>query len=371
MQKDLSRWIVIRIGVAAVLVAPLIAPLVGCGGSAKTDDVQKSPATVKTTVGTETKTADPAPTPKSPATPTGPLKPIEGKSPAAWVALITNAIEGETARDLLRQADGEVIPLLIAATRSSDAVTRRNALAVLKDRRDRDNPEIVEAMIVALADADAAVRSVAVKSVREVGPAGKSAIGPLTKLLANPGEKRHIRLEILLLLGELGPHAAAAVPAVTQVLLKSPERFSRTRALRTLEKIGLKQEGVLAALAASLAGDQNVGIRLDSLELISRLGPAAAPVTARLIGAFRDPERDIRTGASKVLEDIGAKAVPALIEATTSTHNNTRHYALFTLGHIGPAARAAIGPLTKLLQHEHKTTQTMARQAISSIKGDL
>src|SRR5437660_755236 len=74
--------------------------------------------------------------------------------------------------------------------------------------------DAVPALVEALADGDAELRSRAAGLLGGVGPAAKDAVPALARALAD--EHEEVRVAAIVALGDLGPVAAGAVPALTR-----------------------------------------------------------------------------------------------------------------------------------------------------------
>ncbi len=167
----------------------------------------------------------------------------------------------------------------------------------------------VPALVRALDDPDASVRSNANKALASVG---RGALPELVAALAGPSE-RTVR-GAAAALGELGACARPAVPDLAQ-LLERPE----------------------AAIAAARA--------------LSRLGPAASGAIPHLVRGLESAsggERQARIQALGSMGPAARAAVPSL-EACLERGEDALHAAA-ALGSVGPAAGHAVGALVRLLQ---------------------
>jgi hypothetical protein len=60
--------------------------------------------------------------------------------------------------------------------------------------------------------------------------------------------------------------------------------------------------------------------------------------------------RHRKNGPVHPLDDAGAASVPVLVELLSCEEKNVRLFAIQSLGHIGPGARAALGPIRQIRQ---------------------
>jgi len=85
-----------------------------------------------------------------------------------------------------------------------------------------------------------------------------------------------------------------------------------------------------------------------------------------LIDCFEDP--NVRVGASKAIETLGARAVPRLIEALGSDSMDVRIWSVHTLGKIGCAASAAATALADLMQSKETSLRAVAARSLGRIR---
>ena len=86
----------------------------------------------------------------------------------------------------------------------------------------------------------------------------------------------------------------------------------------------------------------------------------------QLIKALGD--RNVRYGAAIAFAQLGSEAVPALRKSLASDEPEPRVWAAYTLGEIGPAAKAAVGDLKKALGNKSDAAlRAAAAQALGTI----
>jgi len=179
------------------------------------------------------------------------------------------------------------------------------------------------------------VRAAALRSLRQAGPAVPETLAAAREALAdraalvrleaaktlwhfeaNPAEIIPILVEILpteegwqaaYALGDIGPPAASAAPALVEVL--RTERIAR--AFRTppssalaLGKIG---PGAIPALVEIIT-HADLRVRLNALAAFGFMGRPGHPAVPRLLGLLRDREREVRHVAALTLASLGAPA---------------------------------------------------------------
>ena len=82
---------------------------------------------------------------------------------------------------------------------------------------------------------------------------------------------------------------------------------------------------------------------------LAELGPAAKAAIPDLAKVLRDPDRYVATDAGRILEKMGADAVPSVVEMLQDPDPRVRELAVRTLQQIGADAKAAVPALTQRL----------------------
>jgi HEAT repeat protein len=122
--------------------------------------------------------------------------------------------------------------------------------------------------------------------------------------LKSPDEKT--RMWAAVMLGELGPSAKPALPALVAAL-SDPNRVVRDRVVWALVFIDPTGKEVLIHLYAPLK-DTDAGVRTTTVKAIGRLGPAAEPAIPELERLLQDPAPSVRMAAAYALVEIGPAA---------------------------------------------------------------
>ncbi len=128
-------------------------------------------------------------------------------------------------------------------------------------------------------------------------------------------------------------------------------RGSNERARWTVRRWGLLLAGWTAAVA--VAAPPTPLPEPDNKEVVKKL-----------VEALKDPDLDVRQNLGVALSKIGADAVEPLVVALKGDNVDRRAGAAYSLGLIGPPARAAIPALLDALKDE---TTEVRRQASYSI----
>jgi HEAT repeat protein len=226
-------------------------------------------------------------------------------------------------------------------------------------------------------------KAAAAAALGEIGPGAHAAVPALVVALTDWQEG--VRGAALAALKQIEPQwtqseaARAAVPRLVAALVA--EKAVRTAALATLEKIDpqwRQSEAAQAAvprLVATLKTWQS-HVRVAAVEALGQVGPGAHAAVPALVMALTDQEETVRTAALAALKQIdpqwtqseGARAVvPRLVAALKNGGASEKTDAAVVLGQIGPGAQAAVPGLVAALAAREKAVRTAAVQALGQI----
>lgn len=162
----------------------------------------------------------------------------------------------------------------------------------------------------------------------------------------------------------MGTNAAAAVPALGQVL-REPHVGLSSLAASALTQQGTN--GVPVLIAALDDGDFN--IRSAACNSLGLLRSNAAPAVPRLARIISEERGAIASAAMVALARIGEPAVPAMVNLLGDTNSLTRQLGAAALAQMGihnnPAARPAILVLTTAASDEDPVVRQYALQALA------
>ncbi len=197
----------------------------------------------------------------------------------------------------------------------------------------------------------------------------------LPKLLGDLGSQdAQVRDRAALALGELGPDAQRAIPALFKVLKDSDENLARDAA-QALRAIGAPSRDDLPLLIAGLR-DNSPRVRGYAVEALGKMGPEARSAVPNLVQLLKVKETDpeLRQQAARCLGQIGAAAategVPALSEALKDSEVVVREAAAEALGKFGGQARTAASSLIAVLADKETTVHRAALAALALIGPD-
>jgi hypothetical protein len=108
-------------------------------------------------------------------------------------------------------------------------------------------------------------------------------------------------------LTRIGPDAAAAVPALIDLLRTDADTKARARAAGALGKIGLRADDAVPALAGAL-NDGEPEVRCEAARALGSFGPVARAAVPGLTAALADGEPAVRQAAARALGQIDPAA---------------------------------------------------------------
>lgn len=296
-------------------------------------------------------------------------------------------------------------------------------LSLLSGCAKKNGPSVKE-LILQVEKGDFTAKLLALDKLGELGSDAKPAVPTLITILGDdkspiPGADEAVeqttisrpeeanatlRSAAAATLGDIGPDAKAAIPALLKSL-KDKDKYVRCVSADALAGIGLKEERVLSALKETL-NDPLSKVRLDAADALNELDPdnpdalaalvkllkdkdphirchAVAileqiktanekPIIAALVKALNDPEEDVRCKAAESLGSIceeSASVVPVLVlTLKKDTSSSVRRNAIDALKEFGPEAKAAIAALTRtMMEDPDSNVRERATQAIRRI----
>ncbi len=222
---------------------------------------------------------------------------------------------------------------------------------------DEDDP--MEGLRSALDGNDREQRLRAVRLLGEVG--GRGAVRMLIKALR--ADDSHVREEAAAVLGRL--HAVAAVPALLEALrlVRPGPSFNSNSSATIVQALrGMGAEAVPVLIDAF--EDDNVRLRLVVVDILGTVGGPDA--LKALIGALEDPEPRVRWRATNALGRLGDRAaVPGLLELLEDAELEVRIAAAAALGQIGGSE--ALDGLVQMLYDPTWRARWAAAQALWEI----
>jgi HEAT repeat protein len=205
------------------------------------------------------------------------------------------------------------------------------------------------------------VSSLAMQELGRFGPHERAIDALLDALVAgrNAGDAARE-------LGDIGPAAARAVPALVRRL---DDDESASNVIQALARLGVADESVVTPLRRLVA--QPEGRRRP--EAAAALGELKAPAAApELIAALGDSRAHARSAAATALGQLAPaarEAIPPLARLVGDRDPEVRIRALGALSRFGAAARSAVAEIQRQLDADEPRVAAAAADALRRIGG--
>jgi HEAT repeat protein len=267
------------------------------------------------------------------------------------------------ARALGVVGDGQAVAGLKASTSDAEALVRAQAIFALGRLKPADK-ESLAAVTEHLSDADAQVRRAAVRALRMID-APRQQLAPLIgKLLSDAEPAIAARA-----LSSLTDGGVEVVPALVSALDQPQARYW---ACLALGEMGPQAQAAVPALIKVLS-DERPEVRLQATIALGEIGPDAKPAVAALMKLLDDPIPSVRAAAVFALGHIGDPAAIAALENTEkSTEPVQRMLATWALAKLHPSDQQrlnkAIDSLVLALADKSREVAIMAAKALEDLR---
>lgn len=219
----------------------------------------------------------------------------------------------------------------------------------------------IAAAMAALAGDDAAAAVSALRTLIDVGPAAAAAVPALTQSLSH-ADAEHRRLAALAL-GSIGPAAKDAVPALAAALDDESDEV-RAYSAYALGRVG-KPSLPAAEKLVTMAFDEDALVRRASIRALRAIEPPDEVIDPILDRILESGDTSIILPALHTLAEDGAVAVPRLRKKLK--HEEAAYWACLVLAEIGPEAKDAVPEITEVLEHKDPDARLQALLALGEI----
>lgn len=216
---------------------------------------------------------------------------------------------------------------------------------------------------------------------------GSSAVAPLTKALKvnRIADTRRILVQTL---GEIGPAAQEAIPALITSLADSDENVRWATAIALEERIDPQWQLTEAAIKAipelvKLLGTDETPVRKAVVEILGKIGQGSLKVVPPLVIALTDQHQDVRNAAANYLEKVDPQwrqrqgtrqIIPYIIKIAEKHNNPTRCAAaaatleiIYPQWYTSKTARGAVSSLIKALVDSQSDIRQSAKTALEKL----
>ena len=229
----------------------------------------------------------------------------------------------------------------------------------------------IKSLILKLDSKDIAKQESAAHELGELGPIAKSAVPALIK--AAKSDSVGLRSEAIIALGKMGPEAAAAVPELAKIL-RGYSIILKFNALKSLRQIGPASKPA-AKQIATLMESNNSYIKVAAAWTLWSVDPGNKEnrdqIIKILVDSLDTPINEVRSDAAVALSEIGAPAVKPLLEKLKAKHTGNHtiecQQICDVFAHMGAQGEAAIPTLLKALKVEEDSLVWRAAHALGAI----
>ena len=203
---------------------------------------------------------------------------------------------------------------------------------------------IIPTLIQLSDDSDPQVRMQADQSLQQITT--QEMIVDLAQMLKRKSQR--LRNQVVKQLGQIGPLAKLALPALV-LLLK--DQHVTTSVQQAIQQISTN---LIDDLTQLLEAEESE-IRIQAPSALGQIGAEAKPAIHRLIDALDDEIPEVRSNSAKALGQIGyagPEVVSALSLLIGDSSWQARANAISALGEFGVLARQALGDLSQALSDE-------------------
>jgi HEAT repeat protein len=158
------------------------------------------------------------------------------------------------------------------------------------------------ALVRSLSDTHRFVRWAAARTLGRMAPEDAREAVPALARLINPWEDLSVRTAAITTLGQYGPAAKSAVPVLASAINKSDVDL-RVAAINALEAIGTGAAPALPAIGRALQ-DSSPQVRVTAARALGRFGPLAIDQLPALNQVLNDPAEEVRRAASEAILSI-------------------------------------------------------------------
>jgi HEAT repeat protein len=261
--------------------------------------------------------------------------------------------------------DAPAVPPLIELLTSGKADPRLSAAVM--NVLSRIGAPAMPAILPLLSDRDAKTRAVGCRLIIFMGPAGKDAVAKLTPLLQD--NDVNVRRASVNALGSIGPAARSATPGLIE-LSHDKVLDLRLSAMKALEQVLADPKRVRPLVEKALQ-DDIVLVRVRAVSLLWYVAPKDPQLLTRVLELLKQ-----RIGRPELLDLLGrmgpaaARAVPELTKLLTQREPGLRSQVLKALAGIGADARSAVPAMVDLLPGENVALRQAVLRALVSIGSD-
>ena len=297
-----------------------------------------------------------------------------GKHVSAWVSELNVADHDiqEEAREAIRELGPAAVPMLsrnIQVTGRGRYIGARETLASLASHLPRQTYLSIRRKLGFTGSWFAG--SGAAIALGEMGPDARDAIPALLEALDNESDL-NIRSCAACALIRIAPDDARVISALGMKLFRDKQWWILGNVSNEFEKLNSTNTAVIPLLRQTLLTITNSYARMNAARALGEFGSERARIVTDLTNALVDPDLYVRIGALQGLGKLGFAVTngPAiLMKALGSPGESLNYVAARVLSESYPGLKEAVPALTRLLSAQSQWTRLYAAKAIWRITG--
>jgi HEAT repeat protein len=264
----------------------------------------------------------------------------------------------------------EVVPQLIAALKSDDALVRSDAAENLGQFGPIATAAL-PALLTTLADEDDFVRVFAAEAMARIDPRNKQVWPVLLHALES--KQRGVRSAAITALATLRRADAGSVAALLGILADDSDAALRALTAFALGRLALEADetfprrDVVKGLGHALRKDRTEDVRKWAARALLKFSQDARPVLSDLRAALKDRSDDAAAVAQEVLARLGDDGRAALAASLGEKDCPLRALIVERLEDLGQHSKAIVPALEKALNDEDASVRYAAARALLRI----
>ena len=180
----------------------------------------------------------------------------------------------------------------------------------------------------------------AARLLSEMGPAAAAAVPAL--IIALEDRDTQVWFHSVTALARIGEAAQPAIPSLLEDLASRGRRGANAKWYRSAYALGNMGASALPQLRSAL-NDSDANVRAGVIKALGWFGQEASPVVSDLLANLADEDEEVRQYTAETLGKIGEAALPGLEATLNSPHHTARLASLEAVKALGTVAR----PLTE------------------------
>ena len=266
----------------------------------------------------------------------------------------------------------DAAPALISLLDHSDAAPRNASIEALA-QIGSSHPTVIPALVERIVQWRTTQSPDLLESLEYVmdglGQIGSDAASCIPALLRTV-ELRHerIRISSVAALGQMGPTADIAVPALVERLVFDDSAAVRDVAVTAISKVG---PPAVPQLAKALRANDDQA-RIAAITALALIGTPARAQLPTLISATEDSSAEVALAAARAVQSVSAGGIdvsPILLRSLADSDRQVRMQAARMFSTIGPHGKTST--VRKALNDLLKSANPGAKQAASKVLRDL